>query len=427
MTLAFRIAATVGLLLATARRLRDHAAVGTPHDPLERVNRGTLALQRRARPRRAEARREAAITSTCRRVIRTGVGNFLENLEYPTTIVNDLLQGKIDAAVGHRALRAQHDARHRRPARSRRTRVGIPQHDEDFGQTLGRWGVPAGSVPGAAVPRAVHVARRAVAGCGRADRPARPAGFEPGTRVGARSAVTSWTAARRSWRRRDAATAPTTATRSSATPGCSAASTRCMTERSRTTSRRRSWKIRVPDDATLAEAPPAARPRKPAEQPAPDSPPEPEISLRDASSSARSLMPASAAIAAVRCGSGALRPRPAPRPTTRRSSASPALSTRATPARSMSTSFSAPNARQPSVEQPRGGLEAEVAGQARSGPAPMAASAARRRGPFGSAGLAAPFLFSVSSRSITASRALAGRSRRRRRCESCARRRCPRS
>ena len=32
--------------------------------------------------------------------------------------------------------------------------MGLEKHNEDFGQTFGRWGVAAGAVPGAAVPRA---------------------------------------------------------------------------------------------------------------------------------------------------------------------------------------------------------------------------------------------------------------------------------
>ena len=66
------------------------------------------------------------------------------NLAYPRTIVNDLLQAKIAAGTrGHRAAGGQHHARASGffdPA----TRMGLDRHDEDFGQTLGRWGVPPG-------------------------------------------------------------------------------------------------------------------------------------------------------------------------------------------------------------------------------------------------------------------------------------------
>lgn len=76
--------------------------------------------------------------------MRTGVQNFFSNIKYPITIVNDFLQGKfrdggrdtgrfvLNTTVG---LFGFFD-----PA----TRVGLTEHDEDFGQTLGTWGVGEG-------------------------------------------------------------------------------------------------------------------------------------------------------------------------------------------------------------------------------------------------------------------------------------------
>ncbi|MCK7578775.1 MAG: VacJ family lipoprotein [Chromatiales bacterium] len=42
--------------------------------------------------------------------------------------------------------------------------AGLPRHDEDLGQTLGKWGVPTGTVRDAAAARSVAPARPAVAG-----------------------------------------------------------------------------------------------------------------------------------------------------------------------------------------------------------------------------------------------------------------------
>ena len=76
--------------------------------------------------------------------IRSGVQNFFSNLKYPITIVNDFLQGKfrdggrdtgrfvLNTTVG---LFGFFD-----PA----TRIGLKENDEDFGQTLGKWGVGEG-------------------------------------------------------------------------------------------------------------------------------------------------------------------------------------------------------------------------------------------------------------------------------------------
>lgn len=76
--------------------------------------------------------------------VQAGIHNFFSNLMYPVTVVNDLLQGKfrqagqdgsrllINSTVG---LAGLFD-----PA----TRIGLAENDEDFGQTLGVWGVPEG-------------------------------------------------------------------------------------------------------------------------------------------------------------------------------------------------------------------------------------------------------------------------------------------
>ncbi len=76
--------------------------------------------------------------------LRKAVSNFLANLEYPTVILNDALQGKLRNA-GSDALRFIVNSTIgigglTDPA----TRVGLTAHDEDFGQTLGHWGMPSG-------------------------------------------------------------------------------------------------------------------------------------------------------------------------------------------------------------------------------------------------------------------------------------------
>ena len=73
--------------------------------------------------------------------MRESVGNFYSNLAYPNVALNALLQGKIKQGVGDSlrfivnttvGLGGIFD-----PASS----VGLEKHDEDFGQTLGVWGV----------------------------------------------------------------------------------------------------------------------------------------------------------------------------------------------------------------------------------------------------------------------------------------------
>tara|TARA_B100000676_G_scaffold70553_1_gene70548 strand:+ start:470 stop:1231 length:762 start_codon:yes stop_codon:yes gene_type:complete len=76
--------------------------------------------------------------------VRNGVNNFFNNLRAPTTLLNDVLQGKpkraqetinrflVNSTIG---LLGFVDIA---------TGLGFPEHQEDYGQTLAVWGVPAG-------------------------------------------------------------------------------------------------------------------------------------------------------------------------------------------------------------------------------------------------------------------------------------------
>ncbi|HUQ12118.1 MAG TPA: VacJ family lipoprotein [Steroidobacteraceae bacterium] len=114
-----------------------------PRDPWERFNRASFKVN--------DALDRAILRPTARayvkvapRVLRTGVSNFFDNLETVTTLVNDALQGKL-AAAGHDSARFLLNstlglAGLFDPA----TAAGIDKNDEDFGQTLGKWGVKSG-------------------------------------------------------------------------------------------------------------------------------------------------------------------------------------------------------------------------------------------------------------------------------------------
>lgn len=77
--------------------------------------------------------------------LRTGVSNFLNNIHYTVTIGNDILQGQfrdfcndvgrlvVNSTLGIGGLLD--------PATSLR----LADHDRDFGQTLGKWGIHTGS------------------------------------------------------------------------------------------------------------------------------------------------------------------------------------------------------------------------------------------------------------------------------------------
>jgi phospholipid-binding lipoprotein MlaA len=114
-----------------------------PRDPWERFNRASFKFNDGID--RAVGRPVAkAYVKVTPRPIRTGVSNVFSNLNNVTTVINDVLQGKIRQA-GHDSTRFLLNstlglAGLFDPA----TSAGFENNDEDFGQTLGKWGVKSG-------------------------------------------------------------------------------------------------------------------------------------------------------------------------------------------------------------------------------------------------------------------------------------------
>ncbi len=113
-----------------------------PRDPFERVNRSIYSFNSAADRAvfRPTARAWKAVVPT---PVRHGLSNFLSNLAYPGTIINDLLQGKFTQG-GHDLTRLVVNTVFGFGFFDPATAAGLESHDEDFGQTLGKWGVPAG-------------------------------------------------------------------------------------------------------------------------------------------------------------------------------------------------------------------------------------------------------------------------------------------
>ena len=76
--------------------------------------------------------------------VRTGVSNFFGNIAYPRTIINDFLQGKLVDGARDSARLVVNTVVGLGGVLDPAQHLGLDRHDEDFGQTLGRWGVPAG-------------------------------------------------------------------------------------------------------------------------------------------------------------------------------------------------------------------------------------------------------------------------------------------
>ena len=135
--------ACAGLLNACSTTGAERAAADDDNDPLEGFNRGVFAFNEGFDKYilKPVARGYDAVMHDDLKAI---VTNVFSNLFMPTVVVNDLLQGKLQQS-GQDAGRfvinttigfvGMFDA-----ARD----FGLPAHEEDFGQTLGVWGVGEG-------------------------------------------------------------------------------------------------------------------------------------------------------------------------------------------------------------------------------------------------------------------------------------------
>ncbi|MDO9357547.1 MAG: VacJ family lipoprotein [Polaromonas sp.] len=76
--------------------------------------------------------------------VRTGVGNFFANLSDVWSMVNNLLQGRPQAAGDSLMRFSINTTMGLGGVLDWATEMGIERHREDFGKTLGRWGVDTG-------------------------------------------------------------------------------------------------------------------------------------------------------------------------------------------------------------------------------------------------------------------------------------------
>ena len=76
--------------------------------------------------------------------VRTGINNFYDNLGYPMDIVNALLQGKFTQAASDTGRLALNSTLGFAGFLDPASAIGLARHEEDFGQTMGVWGIPQG-------------------------------------------------------------------------------------------------------------------------------------------------------------------------------------------------------------------------------------------------------------------------------------------
>ena len=122
---------------------------GNPADPLERVNRAVFAFN--------DVADKAVLTPVAKGYrfivpgfLRTGISNFFSNLEDVWVSVNDVLQGKFQQGAEDATRVIFNSTFGIAGIFDFASDVGLPKRNEDFGQTLGAWGV--GSGPYVVVP-----------------------------------------------------------------------------------------------------------------------------------------------------------------------------------------------------------------------------------------------------------------------------------
>lgn len=131
--------AALGLVLG----LSGCASTGDPRDPIEPVNRAVYTFNDgvdRAVMKPVAQGYRAVLPSP----VRTGVSNFFANLRDPWTAINQLLQGKVEAGLTDFMRFITNSTFGVAGLFDVASEAGMAKHNEDFGQTLGVWGLDTG-------------------------------------------------------------------------------------------------------------------------------------------------------------------------------------------------------------------------------------------------------------------------------------------
>lgn len=130
-------------LLWLSLMLTGCASTRNPKDPFEGFNRAMFSfndtLDRNALKPVATGYRKVTPEP-----VQIGVGNFFSNLADVWTAVNNLLQLKVKDGASDVVRVAINSTVGIAGLIDVGSKLGLPKHKEDFGQTLGHWGVPAG-------------------------------------------------------------------------------------------------------------------------------------------------------------------------------------------------------------------------------------------------------------------------------------------
>ena len=145
------------VLLAGCAQVPPNAGEN-PSDPYERVNRNIYAFNDSIDRALFRPVAETYVEWTPEWV-RTRVSNVVDNLGDPGNAVNNTLQGKVDRGIESLMRFLVNSTFGIAGIFDVADEIGLKRHSEDFGQTLGVWGVGSGSY--LVLPILPHLLRKA--------------------------------------------------------------------------------------------------------------------------------------------------------------------------------------------------------------------------------------------------------------------------
>jgi phospholipid-binding lipoprotein MlaA len=119
------------------------ASTNNPRDPLEPLNRAIYQVND-ALDKVVMKPVATVYKGILPQFVRTGITNFYNNLYDIITALNNLLQGKVGDALSDVARVGMNTTVGLAGFIDVATEIGLERHKEDFGQTLGRWGIASG-------------------------------------------------------------------------------------------------------------------------------------------------------------------------------------------------------------------------------------------------------------------------------------------
>lgn len=135
--------ARLGIAAAAAVLISGCATTNNPKDPFEGFNRSMFSFNE-AVDKAAVKPAATAYKNVVPDMVQTGVGNFFGNIGDVWTAANNVLQGNVEAGMSDVARVIMNTMFGLLGLIDVASDAGLPKHREDFGQTLGKWGVKPG-------------------------------------------------------------------------------------------------------------------------------------------------------------------------------------------------------------------------------------------------------------------------------------------